>query len=657
MTAQASTVVHAHQPQTAAVQGWKEYTGPNGVKYYHNAITKESTYDKPAALMIQSETASVAATATTSTTPKAIWHEYTEPTSGKKYYSNGVTTTWEKPADFSSTDEPAADTTISDEPATKKKKTSDSSTVAFSSKDEAIAAFKGFLLAKDISPTIKWNEVVKQCSSDTRWKACEDVLSIGERRQALAEYQTKRANDLRDMERQERVRAKEAFGHLLTELLPSIKTFSAWGSKFQDVRPALSKDDRFFAVQDEGTRESLFLEFCEEFRKRDERKKRNKKRAAQDAFMSFLKEKEEAGTLTFASTWDSFLSSLSDEEKQDERFRTSPEMPDSEQQVAFADFVIELQAAEDDKRKRIRDARRRAEKAQREAYRDLLQKLAEEGTILPSTRWNDVEDIMTRDSAYKAMLAQGPEAPREMFDDFVDEWDVIFRRERSLLSRLLRPPTKNHILITQDMTYEDFTKIVLDHASNSSQHYNEAMRIMNSQEFVPSSRLFYNELIQLAKKGVAPPGSRDRADSSEDEGEIKEDGELPDEDAELRESVHPSTEPEKRVQPTKTDDESNIRAKKDKESSTENSTPAPEKAVAGVPQNSDDRTVKTLDEASTESQGGIEGGDQQPADTSKAVDEPAATASPTRKRRKKETKSTAPATRRSTRSHSKKSNR
>ena len=132
---------------------------------------------------------------------------------------------------------------------------------------------------------------------------CEDALTVGERRQALAEYQTKRANELRNLERQEKNRAKEAFDQLLTDVISAVSGFSAWTSRFSDVRATLAKDDRFHAVADEETRESLFLDFCEEYRKRDERKKRNKKREAQDAFLSFLSEKEDSGGITFASTW------------------------------------------------------------------------------------------------------------------------------------------------------------------------------------------------------------------------------------------------------------------------------------------------------------------------------------------------------------------
>jgi pre-mRNA-processing factor 40 len=236
---------------------------------------------------------------------KHIWKEYTDANTGKKYYSDGVTTTWERPKEMEGTTESKRREDAEEEEVPRKKKrkkAAENDVKDFNNKEEATAAFKGLLLAKGVLPTTKWNDVVKMCSSDSRWEACE-VLSLGERKQALAEYQTKRANELRTLERQERIRAKEAFVQLLTEKLPTVPDFSATSSPFSNMRDFLSKDDRFYAVEKEEMRESLFLDFCEEVRKREDRKRRNKKRDVKDAFLAFLKEHEENGLLTFASTW------------------------------------------------------------------------------------------------------------------------------------------------------------------------------------------------------------------------------------------------------------------------------------------------------------------------------------------------------------------
>ena len=369
-----TTTTTTPAPIPTATSPWTEYTDPNGKTFYYNSITKTSIYDKPPELGGPVKT----------TTNTGQWVEYTDAATGKKYYSNGTTVTWDKPGTTTTATTTATtnnttttttntENTNTDSPPRKKPKTKPRET-EFSSKEEAIAAFKGLLIAKDVPPSLKWNELTKLYSTDTRWEACQEVLTNGERKQALAEYQTKRANELRMLERQEKARAREAFGELLTDTLPKLHDFSAWNTRFEDIRDLLAKDDRFHAVAEEATRERLFLDFCEEFRKREERKKRSVRREAQDSFISFLQEQEEAGSLTFASTWNSFLSALDETAKLDTRFLTSPVMTDSDRQLYFADFVIELQAVEDDKRRRIRDAHRRAEQAQRDAYRDFLEK-------------------------------------------------------------------------------------------------------------------------------------------------------------------------------------------------------------------------------------------------------------------------------------------
>lgn len=520
--AQSTATPQQSYTQEQIAKAWTEHTAPNAMKYYYNGITKESTYNRPSAL-----------TRATVTSSDIKWVAYTDASSGKKYYSDGTKTTWEKPKGFQELAVQKAN--IDEEPPKKKKKVSQQKPTQFSSKVEAIAAFKGLLLAKDIQPTTKWNEVSKACSSDSRWEACE-ILTQGERKQALAEYQTKRANELRDLERQERMRAKDSFTGLLTEVLPTIDAFNPMSSRLTEMRDLLSKDDRFYAVEDEKTRESLFLEFCEEVRKRDERKRRSRKREAKESFFALLKEREENGELSFASTWSSFFTALDDEGKSDSRFQVSTAMSDSDRELYFSDFVIELQAEEDEKRRRIRDARRRAEKAQCEAYQDLLTKLASDLKIIPSTRWRNIEEIVANESAFKAIQDQGRDAPRELFQDFIDEWNSIYRRDRSFLSRLLQSSSNKKVTsVTAESKFDDFTKELLDNAAFSPDQYNTTRQILNHDDPVSSARIYFHELVTEAKEATANFSRRHsrrgsvKDDSSEDEGEIIEDGEIEDE--------------------------------------------------------------------------------------------------------------------------------
>ena len=324
---QAATVVTPGTVKNADA-AWTEHKSPSGVPYFYNTVTGVSTYERPVALggtATPAPSTTPTAAAKTTTGPSSAspaskskkWSTYTDEYTGKKYYSDGVTTTWSRPAELGPEEDDRSKqkrgVSFQQEGETprKKKKTSsnnsssesnkkDDSISLYASKAEAIAAFKGLLLAKDIAPTTKWNDVVRICSEDVRWEACS---TIGERKQALAEYQTKRANELRDVKRQEKVRAKEAYQRLLTDILPTSTKFTPGSSRFMDVRDSLSKDDRFYAVEDETTREELFYEWVEELRKKEERSKRNKKREAKEGCVKFLKSREEEDKLTFASTW------------------------------------------------------------------------------------------------------------------------------------------------------------------------------------------------------------------------------------------------------------------------------------------------------------------------------------------------------------------
>eukprot|EP00804_Cyclotella_cryptica_P014907 CCRYP_000545-RA/>CCRYP_000545-RA protein AED:0.00 eAED:0.00 QI:92/1/1/1/1/1/2/169/778 len=522
-TQQYSTQTKSNVSESAdSSNAWAEHTSPTGIPYYYNSITGISTYDRPAALPVKNNTSS------TPDKPR-VWKTYTDESTGRKYYSDGVTTTWNRPPELPDEETPVKTTNTKrvsiaeDGAAPKKRRKGKEEEALYSNKAEAVAAFKGLLLAKDIAPNAKWNDVVRICSDDPRWEAC---TTIGERKQALAEYQTKRSNELRDVKRHEKLRAKEAYQRLLTDVLSeSSHDFSSPGTscRFADVRELLSKDDRFHAVEDEATREELFYDFVEELRKREERTKRNKKREAKEGFLTLLRLYEEQGKLSFASTWTSFLSQLEENEKNDPKFLVSENMSDSDRQLFFADFVIQLQTAEDEKQRRILEARQRAEKAQRDAYRLRLREMAETGLIRPGTRWRSIEDKLACDPSYPPVYAQRRETPRELFEDFVDEWNDEYRRERAVLNRALGL-AQAKFKFDENTTLEEFKKKLLELSSPMPDLYSEIRRILIRDDALSSCWLFFNERMAEAKSENGHGGGQilDGEESSEDEGEIIE---------------------------------------------------------------------------------------------------------------------------------------
>ena len=230
------------------------------------------------------------------------------------------------------------------------------------------------------------------------------------------------------------------------------------------------------------------------------------------------------------------MSSLDDTEKADARFAISINMSETDRQLYFSDHVIELQNAEDEKRRRIRDARRRAEKAQRDAFRNKLGELAKSGLVTPETRWRSLEDTVSNDPTYEPVHAQGRKVARELFEDFVYDWKEEYRRDKVTLVRVWEKSTKEFVFDDRDNVVEEFGKMLLESSAGSPELYGEIRRISNRENvlFMSSIALFYKELMSQSEgtrngDGKKRGSTLNDNDSSEDEGEIIEDGEVAEE--------------------------------------------------------------------------------------------------------------------------------
>ena len=229
----------------------------------------------------------------------------------------------------------------------------------------------------------------------------------------------------------------------------------------------------------------------------------------------------------------SFIGTLGESQRSDSRLQTSPLMSDADRELYFADYVLELQAVEEERRRRVRDARRKAEMAQKEAYTNALRKMASEGSLLPTSRWRNVEAMIAKDPSFAPVQAHERGSPRDMFEDFIDEWNEVYRRDRSFLENLGHSsPTP--LVVRAGMSYDEYSRALLDQAAHSPEMYSEIRGILNREDPISSARLYFNELLLKARDNRSKSGSRRTlaGSSSEDEGEIREEGELSDDDRE-----------------------------------------------------------------------------------------------------------------------------
>lgn len=74
--------------------------------------------------------------------------------------------------------------------------------------------------------------------------------------------------------------------------------------------------------------------------------------------------------------------------------------------------------AEDDRKAREREERRRQDRLRREDFKEFLQGMVEENAITADTTWKDLKRSIEEEDAYKAMEGQ-PGGARDVFDDIV----------------------------------------------------------------------------------------------------------------------------------------------------------------------------------------------------------------------------------------------
>mmetsp|Transcript_27814 Transcript_27814/g.64432 ORF Transcript_27814/g.64432 Transcript_27814/m.64432 type:complete len:173 (+) Transcript_27814:3-521(+) len=151
--------------------------------------------------------------------------------------------------------------------------------------------------------------------------------------------------------------------------------------------------------------------------------------------------------------------------------------------------------------------------------------------MLPWSRWRNSEEVIAKLPSYGPVKEQDRDVPRQIFEDFVDEWSDLYRRDRSFLSRLVFPSSNKGkgIVVRRDMSYEAFSKALLDEAAYSAEVYSDTRQILNHNDPVSSARIYFNELNARARESAesfSKRHGRRSAESSEDEGEIMEDGEI-----------------------------------------------------------------------------------------------------------------------------------
>ena len=421
-----------------AASAWTEHTAPDGRrKYWHNASTGKSTYEKPACFM----TATERADATTR------WKEAVAP-DGRAYFHNLDTkeTRWTVPdavraareAAFLAEGAAAAkralmrvnnnNTTGDERPVTTPTTTELGNGAATNaSTDDPKAAFAACLAACGVTSAQRWDETIRivERAGDDRFYL---LKTASERKKAFHEFQARQKKREREQKRAEDKRRRGAFEAMLREAEATLGC-GAPGFAFREVAEDLAKDaryaERFRAVVDDREKEDLYRAHCDALRVRERERRRLTRDDARRRFAERIAAPESG--IDFASeTWRDARRKMAD-------LVGSHEYDRYDQLVAFENAVLTTVDRDEAKRTVAELRRRVAERAARDAFVAFLAEKREAKRLTLRLPWRDFVEAesLEAEEAFRAVSRNASGSrPRELYEDQLEILETRAARDR-----------------------------------------------------------------------------------------------------------------------------------------------------------------------------------------------------------------------------------
>jgi len=510
------------QPAAAAAkpkQAWSEHKAPDGRPYWYNSQTKVSTYTRPTELTPPEARAAAAVT---------DWKEHTAP-DGRKYYYNKTTkeSKWVPPEEWkraqaaltgapapaaaaaaaAAVASPAAAVAASPAAAAKPVAVLQAVPLAatpvatsaaqavpegkpqptpqlgtgkhmYASKDDAKLAFKQLMGSVGMRSDWTWEQTMRLIASDPRYGA---LKSLGEKKACFNEYVQQRKNEEREEARAKVKKQREDFTHML-------ETAEAGREgkpllRFSEARDLFEDDPRWKAVS-HTEREELYQDYLRdaERRQREEKKRVRKQRAA--AFRDLL-------LSTTAIKVDTPWRKASGKLEGDPAYEALDRLDRIE---VYQEYIKDLMAKEAAEAEAKKEARRRKERRNRDAFTALVQDHLAAGRLTAKTRFKEYVEVLKDEAAYIAVEGnQSGSRPRELFEDVLEDAEKAYADDRALMKEMV---AEGKVVATEETPFADFAE-ALDEAGS------KAAAIP-----APHRQMYHEELVARAKEAAAKEKKR-----------------------------------------------------------------------------------------------------------------------------------------------------
>ncbi|KAI6188465.1 WW domain-containing protein [Aphelenchoides besseyi] len=446
---------------------WIQYFNEEGKPYYHNRVTKVTTWTQPENFKPAPQTSVSSSQSKTST-------------SGRKnpvaYYHNTETkeTTWTKPPDF---DDPKPILTQSKLPSVISKSATNNLPSSLSDMEKAMQAtlrslaqtaespkpapdpvdpnemkqrqtekFRELLLDKyndgRIKTSMSWDQTLRQIQHDPRFRI---ITKVSEKKRIFNEWKTQQQKDERDARKLAVRKSKDDFEQFLLN--------------HKKARPEMSysKAERVFGHEStwkalsESDRRDIYKDTMVLLQRKIESETREKRAQIRRLFTDLLDSLE---NIEYRTTWAEAQRILSEctemAENDDLKSMHKLELLES-----FKDHIRKLEREHVNQRE-MKDKRlSRSERQIRDAFHELLQEYNQKGIITSTSTWVETFPLFRQDSRFTKMLQQPGSTPLDVFKFFVEDLKSRYHKDRRRIRDILEKLDRE---VEVETTFTDFEK-------------------------------------------------------------------------------------------------------------------------------------------------------------------------------------------------------
>lgn len=278
--------------------------------------------------------------------------------------------------------------------------------------------FFALLSASGATVALEWEEIMKLIIAHPHYRS---LATLSERKAA---WQRWRAARREEMEAEERAAVRQK----KVDFVQMLKECSALSSRlrYKEARRELEGDARWDALENDYEREELYEEYTLSLERKEAAERRQQRRERMDAFRALLVRSQ----LAVGSQWRRVQVQLED----------APELRALEKidrLAIFEEVIRGLEAEEEQRRQRAREAHRREERRLRDAFRALLAEKHAAGVFHAKSKWADVEVLIAKEPAFESCLKQSGSAPHELWEDYMEILNEAWQAQRRTLKAVL----------------------------------------------------------------------------------------------------------------------------------------------------------------------------------------------------------------------------